>query len=533
MTVQSIGRYRVLRELGRGTLATVYLARDPASGQQVAVKVLADNVTAGPDFDARFQAEMQAVKALDHPALVKVVDFGHEGSQYFIVKRYLPGGTLESRLEGKPLLLAEVVPILKRLADALDAAHTAGIVHGNLSPNNVLFDLHDRAYLADLGLSHLIAPAVGPELSGAPEYMSPEQAQGGAIDGRSDVYSLGAMLYEMLTGQQPFAADSAFQLLRSHIEQPVPQLSDDALARLVLPAEFNQVLARAMAKNPDERYPTAGVLAEAVRARFVMPPTPDGATIPAAAAAAAASAPTLPSAPAPPSPPPAAPFGAGLAGAPGPTIVGEMVREPEAPPPRARVPMLAACGRRRDRLDSGDPGLASLTGIAGRLRNGHRHANWHALPGRHDNTPDTGWRQRHRAGRLQRHTRPHQPRTALARPGPAPHCGQPPALRTRPRLPPAPPCRPEHAAPQPPLLPTTTHTRAPAFTQTSTPTPSATLIPPTSTSTATLTPQPPGPTNTPAPTATPTDTSLPLATDTETPTITPTPSNTPIPINTP
>src|SRR5205085_9554529 len=168
---------------------TVYLARDPSSGQQVAVKVLAENFTSAPDFEARFQTEMQALKALDHPGLVKLVDFGREGTQYFVVGRYLPGGMLADRLEGRPLLLAEVVPILKRLADALDAAHTAGIVHGNLSPANVLFDLGQRSYLADLGLSHLIAPTAGPALSGAPEYMSPEHAQGGAADGRSDGHS--------------------------------------------------------------------------------------------------------------------------------------------------------------------------------------------------------------------------------------------------------------------------------------------------------------------------------------------------------
>src|SRR5262249_47246119 len=134
MAPQTIGRYRILRELGRGAAATVYLARDPGSGRQVAVKVFTPAVTGAPDFAERFEQTLQALAALEHPYLVTPHDHGREEEEYFVVSRYLPGGTLADRLDGRPMLLAEVVPILQRLADGLDAAHTAHVLHGDLHP---------------------------------------------------------------------------------------------------------------------------------------------------------------------------------------------------------------------------------------------------------------------------------------------------------------------------------------------------------------------------------------------------------------
>jgi serine/threonine-protein kinase len=489
VTIQSFGRYRILRELGRGTLATVYLARDPSSGQQVAVKVLAENITSAPDFDERFQAELQKLKALDHPGLVKLVDYGREGSQYFIVGRYLPGGSLADRLEGRPLLLAEVVPILKRLADALDAAHTAGIVHGNLSPANVLFDLQQRSYLADLGLSHLIAPAAGPELSGAPEYMSPEQAQGGAIDGRSDVYSLGAILYEMLTGRQPFSAESAFQLLRQHVEQPVPQLSDEALARLVLPADFNQVLARAMAKNPDERYPTAGVLAEAVRSRFVMAPTESDAAEAAAPRAILAGVPA--GSPPPAQPPPPAGSAAAFAAPEGGAIpvVGELVREPEPAGVRAMaVPLMLGIGVIVLVLLLW--AILRLPGISGLLR-GQTATPTATLFEVATLTPAPSRTSAPTATKAA---------TAAARPSATTRASVVPSATTRPSATPS-----RTTAPTATQTATSTRTQRPQPTRTPIPSATDTAEPSTATSTTTnAPPPPPAPTNTPVPTVAPT-----------------------------
>jgi len=346
MAVQKIGRYRILRELGRGSAAVVYQGRDPDSGKQVAIKVFYTNVIAAEGFAARFAQVLPALRALEHPYLVPLLDFGQAGGEdaggevaYYLVQRYMPGGTLAERMDGRPLLLAEVVPILQRLAEALDAAHTARLLHGDLNPAHVMFDLHNRAFLADLGLEPLLhAPPAAETLplpnmpparpTGTPAYLSPEQITGQPLDGRADVYALGVMVFEMLTGRQPYVGENTGDLLLQHLEAPVPQLSEALLARLVLPGEFNTVLARALAKNRDARYPTAGILAEAMRAMFLMAP--------ADLAALDISAPPPP--PAPMTLPVAAPLPPPPVEPPAPPVV-EAATEPAAEP--AAEPLVA------------------------------------------------------------------------------------------------------------------------------------------------------------------------------------------------
>lgn len=267
MLPDKIGRYEVLRELGRGGMATVYLARDPAFRRRVAVKVLPPGFAHTPEFRARFEREAQVIAALEHPYIVPVYDFGEdpETGQPFLVMRYMPGGTLVDRIAGRPMSLAHVVPIIQRLAEALEEAHSQSIIHRDLKPANVMFDARDQAFLSDFGLAKMFdnnSTAITlTGVMGTPAYMSPEQALGEDLDGRSDVYALGVVLYEMLTGRQPYEAKTPAAMMIKHVTVITPLVDTE---RLNLPVDCNQVLAAALAKNRDERYRTPMALAEAV-----------------------------------------------------------------------------------------------------------------------------------------------------------------------------------------------------------------------------------------------------------------------------
>jgi len=257
----------------------VYLARDPAFERQVAIKVIPPQYTQDPQFRARFEREAKVIAALEHPYIVPVYDYGEEGDQPYIVMRFMPGGTLADRIYGKPMPLTQVIPIMQRLADAVDAAHRNNIIHCDLKPSNVLFDVDGRAFLSDFGIARLLeasSAAIPGGLIGTPAYMSPEQCAGETnLDGRSDVYSLGLILYEMLNGTHPYgdSSDATEAMLRKQVSEPPPPLDLD---RLGLPDEMNSVLAWALAKQPEARYPTAGALSRALAALWDAPgvPTP-------------------------------------------------------------------------------------------------------------------------------------------------------------------------------------------------------------------------------------------------------------------
>ncbi len=261
--LKKIGHYQIIKELERGGMSTVYLARDQFSGRQVAVKLLPPQFTHDPRLRTRFKREAKAIAALEHAYIVPVYDFGEEDGLPYIVMRYMPGGTLADWITGKPMPLEEAVPIIRRLADALDTAHRRGIIHRDLKPRNVLFDDEGQAFLSDFGLAKLSdgsATVSSMGMFGTPAYMSPEQAAGDKkIDSRSDVYSLGLVLYEMLCGQRPFNAETPLGLMLKHVNEPVPALD---VTRLNLPPKINEVLVVVLAKKPEDRYPTANALAE-------------------------------------------------------------------------------------------------------------------------------------------------------------------------------------------------------------------------------------------------------------------------------
>lgn len=179
MGIEKIGRYEILRELGRGGMATVYLARDPAFERQVAVKVLPPQLTRDTHYLSRFRREARVIAALEHPYIVPVYDYGEQGGQPYLVMRYMPAGTLANRTAGKPLPLETVTFIIARLAEALDEAHAHNVVHRDLKPTNVMFDARGQAYLSDFGVAKILEAAgaeslTGSSVIGTPAYMSPE-----------------------------------------------------------------------------------------------------------------------------------------------------------------------------------------------------------------------------------------------------------------------------------------------------------------------------------------------------------------------
>ncbi len=267
MNQKRFGRYEIKGVIGRGGMATVYHAYDPRFERDVAIKVLPGEVLDDPQFRTRFEREAKAVAMLEHSAIVPVYDFGEEEGQPYIVMRYLAGGSLAERLKKGPMPVDETIRMISRLASALDAAHKRGIIHRDIKPGNILFDQYGAVFLSDFGIARLketsgVATLTGGAILGTPAYMSPEQVQGDAVvDGRSDIYALGVILFQALTGRTPYEADTPAKVMMMHLLEPVPTILDK---KTDLPPSFEAVIERSMAKQPSERYPTAGELAGAL-----------------------------------------------------------------------------------------------------------------------------------------------------------------------------------------------------------------------------------------------------------------------------
>jgi predicted Ser/Thr protein kinase len=269
-----IGRYEISSMLGFGGMATVYLAQDPDVQRAVALKLLPLKFTFAPQFRQLFAHEAKLVAGLRHEAIVPVFDFGEHNDQPYLVMQYLAGGTLNERLpENQPLPLKRVVALMDRLAAALAAAHAKGIVHRDIKPGNVIFNGEDEAFLSDFGIAVLTEVGAAEDkkeqyAGGTPKYMSPEQATAVLagktvqVDHRSDIYSLGVLLFQCLTGRVPFDNRSPIEQMQAHINEPVPNMRE---LNPALSSRLQPIVAKAMAKAPGERYDTAVALAEALR----------------------------------------------------------------------------------------------------------------------------------------------------------------------------------------------------------------------------------------------------------------------------
>jgi len=262
-----IGRYEIRSELGRGGMATVYRGWDLLFEREVAVKVLPRELLhSDPQFKLRFEREAKIIASLEHPSIVPVYDVGEDDGQPYFVMRYMSGGSLSDRIKAKVMTVAEAVKILGQLAPGMDEAHSKGIIHRDLKPSNILFDGKGVPYISDFGIAKLSQAqsgnVTGSAIIGTPAYMAPEQAQGTGVDGRTDIYAVGIILFEMLTGRQPYEADTPMAVAFKHITDPVPQI---LLSNPSLPEDVETVIQMAMAKDKNDRFATAGELVESLR----------------------------------------------------------------------------------------------------------------------------------------------------------------------------------------------------------------------------------------------------------------------------
>ncbi|MFL5661928.1 MAG: protein kinase domain-containing protein [Ktedonobacteraceae bacterium] len=265
-----LGNYRILAPLGQGGMARVYRAHQENLDREVAVKVLPPWFAADRSFVDRFNLEARLVAKLSHPNIVTVHDASEYQGNLYIVMQLVDGGTLRQRLDqlqiiGKTLDVTEARRIFSQLANALSYAHDNGIIHRDVKPVNVLMDRSGRPILSDFGIAKALAGTKALTRQGAgvgtPEYMSPEQCQGGPIDARADIYALGVMLFEAVTGRLPFLGDNYPALAHSHIYEPAPH---PMTINPTLDPAIAQIIVTAMMKNPQQRYQRASEMGEAL-----------------------------------------------------------------------------------------------------------------------------------------------------------------------------------------------------------------------------------------------------------------------------
>ncbi len=263
---KKLGKFEIRSMLGQGGMATVYLAYQADIDRQVAVKVLPPHPGQDPQFMERFQQEARTIARLQHPHILPVFEFGVDNGILFLVMPYVAGGSLKDLMIKARLSPEQVVKIIENIGSAVDYAHRQGIVHRDIKPDNILLDAEGYPTLTDFGIAKMLESNVQFTASGGflgtPAYMAPEQGRGiKDIDGRADIYALGVLAFEMLTGRHPYSAETPMMVMFKHVSDPVPSLLE---VTSQYPAAVDLVLQKALAKNREDRYQTAGEFAKAL-----------------------------------------------------------------------------------------------------------------------------------------------------------------------------------------------------------------------------------------------------------------------------
>jgi len=264
LTGLTVRNYTVQDLIAAGGNGQVYKAYQPDVAREVAIKVILPEYAKRQDFIQRFDSEARLIARLEHPHIVPLFDYWHDGDGAFLIMRWIKGGSLRRLLKSQGALpLVQVRRILDQIGDALAVAHQAGVVHRDLKPDNILLDERGNAYLSDFGIAkdtHADASITqADDLVGTPAYLTPEQLRGEPVTPQADIYNLGIILYEMLSGEHPFAAASGMSVIHSHLSQPVPLLQP---RRADLPSGVDEIIKRATEKETRLRYPNVEMLVE-------------------------------------------------------------------------------------------------------------------------------------------------------------------------------------------------------------------------------------------------------------------------------
>ncbi|MGJ3238088.1 MAG: protein kinase domain-containing protein [Anaerolineae bacterium] len=267
-----ISGYEIIRQIGEGGMATVYLANQQSMNRQVAIKVLPKHLVKDDTYMERFRREVDIASKLEHRNIIPVYDYGEYEGQPFIVMRYMPAGSLDDILQNGPMPPESIYKLINQIAPALDYAHSKQVLHRDLKPSNVLMDDDGGAFLTDFGIARVVGdnnPGLTKQgVVGTPSYMSPEQAQGKELDGRSDVYSLGVMLFEMSTGRRPFESETPYSIAVMQVTDQPPMPRD---LNPTISTALEAVILKSLKKSRDDRYQTGVALAESLRMAIERP----------------------------------------------------------------------------------------------------------------------------------------------------------------------------------------------------------------------------------------------------------------------